>query len=212
MVIECKNVSKKFGRNLIINGVNIRFDEGKIYGLCGNNGSGKSVFLKLLCGFYVPSSGEILYDGVNFNKIGKFCPDIRAQIESPSFFPDLTGFENLKLLAEIQNKTSDKEILEALDIVNLLDEKDKKFNKYSLGMKQKLGIAQAIMEKTSFIILDESFNGIERSTVDKIISYLKLIRDNGCTIVISSHILDDLDSLVDEMLYMEDGIIKNESY
>ena len=99
--------------------------------------------------------------------------------------------------------------MEALDIVNLINEKDKIYNKYSLGMKQKLGIAQAIMEKTKFIILDEPFNGIERETVIKIKDYLKSLKDNGVTIVISSHIKEDLSELVDEMIYFEDGLIKN---
>lgn len=209
MIIECKDITKKFGKNLIIKGINYRFDEGKIYGLYGLNGSGKSVFLRLICGFYIPTSGEILYNGINLNNKKEFCNEIRAIIEKPSFFSDLTGYENLKLLADIQKKISEKEILEALDIVNLINEKDKIYNKYSLGMKQKLGIAQAIMEKTKFIILDEPFNGIERETVIKIKNYLKSLKDNGVTIVISSHIKEDLSELVDEMIYFEDGLIKN---
>lgn len=209
MIIECKDITKKFGKNLIIKGINYRFDERKIYGLYGLNGSGKSVFLKLICGFYIPTSGEILYNGINLNNKKEFCNEIRALIEKPSFFSDLTGYENLKLLADIQKKISEKEILEALDIVNLINEKDKIYNKYSLGMKQKLGIAQTIMEKTKFIILDEPFNGIERETVIKIKNYLKSLKDNGVTIVISSHIKEDLSELVDEMIYFEDGLIKN---
>lgn len=208
MVIECKDVTKKLDNNLIIKGISKKFDEGKIYGLYGLNGSGKSVFLKLICGFYVPTSGEILYNGVNLNNKKEFCNEIRALIEKPSFFSDLTGYENLKILANINKKIGNKEILDALDIVNLYKEKDKKFNKYSLGMKQKLGIAQAIMEKTSFIVLDEPFNGIERDSVNKIINYLRLLRDEGTTIIISSHIKEDLDGLVDEMIYFEDGNIK----
>ena len=209
MIIECKDITKKFGKNLIIKGINYKFDEGKIYGIYGLNGSGKSVFLKLICGFYIPTSGEILYNGINLNNKKEFCNEIRAIIEKPSFFSDLTGYENLKLLANIKKKISEKEILEALDIVNLINEKDKIYNKYSLGMKQKLGIAQAIMEKTKFIILDEPFNGIERETVIKIKDYLKSLKDNGVTIVISSHIKEDLSELVDEMIYFEDGLIKN---
>ena len=211
MIIECKNIIKKFDNNLIIKGINYKFEEGKIYGLYGLNGSGKSVFLKLICGFYIPTSGEILYNGINLNNKKEFCNEIRALIEKPSFFSDLTGYENLKLLANIQKKISDKEIMEALDIVNLINEKDKRYNNYSLGMKQKLGIAQAIMEKTKFIVLDEPFNGIERDTVIKIKDYLKSLKDNGVTIVISSHIKEDLSEVVDEMIYFEDGAIKSET-
>ena len=182
-----------------------------IYGLYGLNGSGKSVFLKLICGFYIPTLGEILYNGINLNNKKEFCNEIRALIEKPSFFSDLSGYENLKLLANIQKKISDKEILEALEIVNLTSEKDKKYSKYSLGMKQKLGIAQAIMEKTKFIVLDEPFNGIERETVTRIKDYLKSLKDKGVTIIISSHIKEDLNELVDEMIYFEDGEILSEA-
>lgn len=205
MTIDVNNVTKRFGKDEIIKGITIKFEPNKIYGLCGYNGSGKSVLLKLICGFYVPTSGEILYDGINLNNSNEYCKDIRALIEKPNFFPDLTGYENLKLLANLNNKITDKEILEALEIVNLISNKDKRYSKYSLGMKQKLGIAQAIMEKTNFIILDEPFNGIERDTVTNIINYLKSLKEQGITIIITSHIKEELDGLVDEIINIEDG-------
>ena len=124
MTIEVKNISKSFNKNNILSDISVTFESGKIYGLVGRNGSGKSVFLKLICGFYVPTKGEILYDGINLNNRNEFPDNLRALIEKPSFFPDLTGYQNLKLLAKIQNKISDKEIEEALKIVNLYDEKD----------------------------------------------------------------------------------------
>ncbi len=207
MVIEVRNVTKRFGKDEIIKGITKTFESGKIYGLCGYNGSGKSVLLKLICGFYVPTSGDILYDGINLNNSNEYCKDIRALIEKPNFFPDLTGYENLKLLANINKKIGDKEILEALEIVNLIPNRDKKYSKYSLGMKQKLGIAQAIMENSSFIILDEPFNGIERDTVANIISYLKSLKEQGKTIIITSHIKEELDGLVEEIISIEDGKI-----
>lgn len=205
MTIDVKNITKRFGKDEIIKGMTFKFEPNKIYGLCGYNGSGKSVLLKLICGFYVPTSGEILYDGVNLNNSNEYCKDIRALIEKSNFFPDLTGYENLKLLANINKKISDKDILDALEIVNLIPNKDKKYSKYSLGMKQKLGIAQAIMEKTNFIILDEPFNGIERDTVTNIINYLKSLKEQGTTIIITSHIKEELDGLVDEIINIEDG-------
>lgn len=205
MTIDVKNVTKRFGKDEIIKGITKTFESNKIYGLCGYNGSGKSVLLKLICGFYVPTSGEILYDDINLNNSNEYCNNIRALIEKPNFFPDLTGYENLKLLANINKKISDKDILDALEIVNLIPNKDKRYSKYSLGMKQKLGIAQAIMEKTDFIILDEPFNGIERDTVINIINYLKSLKVEGKTIIITSHIKEELDGLVDEIINMEDG-------
>lgn len=127
------------------------------------NGTGKSVFLKLICGFYIPDSGEIKIDGINYNLCNDFPKDLRALIEKPSFFPELTGYENLKLLADIQRKIDDKQIREALDIVNLTEDMDKKYHKYSLGMKQKLGIAQVIMENPKIMILDEPFRNRRRN-------------------------------------------------
>lgn len=207
MKIEIKNLSKSFKDNLIIDNINIAFKSGKIYGLWGRNGAGKSVFLKLISGFYIPTSGEVLFDGQNYNKTKQFPPSMRVLIEKPAFFPDLTGFENLKILADIQHKITDEDILKSLEIVNLLSEKDKKYSKYSLGMKQKLGIAQAIMEDPEIIILDEPFNGIEEETVKKLISYFKKIKKNKI-IIISSHIKEDLNELSDKIYEFDMGKIK----
>lgn len=207
MKISLRNVSKKFQKNIVLQNINLDFEEGKIYGLMGRNGSGKSVLLKLLCGLYLPTEGEITWNQKKLNTKMEFPKNMGALIEKPNFFSNLTGIENLNLLAKIQNKITEKEILEALDIVNLINEKDKKYNEYSLGMKQKLGIAQAIMEKPEFIILDEPFNGIENKTVDKIKKYLIKEKKAKKTIAISSHIKEDLEELADEILYFDAGII-----
>ena len=171
----------------------------------GKNGSGKSVFLKILCGLYAPSNGKILYDGKELNVYKNFPKNIAAFIEKPCFFADLTGFENLRLLANIKKEISEDEIENAFNTVNLLSEKDKKFSNYSLGMKQKLGIAQAIMEDNEVIILDEPFNGIEDVTVEKIKKYLKELANMGKTIIITSHIKEDLEGLCDKIYYFENG-------
>ena len=205
MKIEVKNVTKSFKNVEVLHDVNLSFQSGNIYGIYGRNGAGKSVFLKLLCGFYIPTKGTILYDNENLNLKNEFPKDLRALIERPCFFDDLSGFDNLKLLAKIQNKIGDKEILDALKRVNLLEEKDKKYGKYSLGMKQKLGIVQAIMEDPKVMILDEPFNGIEQETVKKLITYLKEERKKGKLIIISTHIMDDLKLLADEIYYFDAG-------
>ena len=207
MKIELKNLSKNFDKNKVIDNINITFTEGNIYGLYGRNGSGKSVIMKLICGFLIPTEGQILFDGIDFNANDEYPNSLRAVIERPSFFPNLTGYENLKLLAKIQNKISDKEIIESLKIVNLINEKDKKFSKYSLGMKQKLAIAQAIMEDPKIIILDEPFNGIEEKTVSKLIKYLKEEKQKGKIIIFSTHIKEDLDNLADKIYKIENGSI-----
>lgn len=209
MKIDVKNISKKFDNNLVINNVSVTFSDGKIYGIYGRNGTGKSVFLKLICGFYCPTSGEITIDGHNYNNTSDFPPDLRALIEKPGFFPNLSGFENLKMLADIQGKISNEEICNALDIVNLLEEKDKKYYKYSLGMKQKLGIAQVIMENPKIMILDEPFNGVEEETVKKLIDYFKKIKKDKI-IIICSHIKEDLNDVSDKIFLFESGRIIDE--
>lgn len=207
MKIDVINLSKKFKNISVLNNINLTMESGNIYGLYGKNGSGKSVFLKLICGFYFPTTGKILFDGKELNKELDYPPSLRALIEKPSFFPDLTGLENLKLLADIQNKISNDDIKRALEIVNLSEDKDKKYSKYSLGMKQKLGIAQVIMEDVEIIILDEPFNDIEDETVTKIMEYLKKERDKGKIIIISSHIKEDLLFLSNKIFYFDNGTI-----
>ena len=209
MKIDIKNITKSFNHNTVINDISVEFVDNNIYGIYGRNGTGKSVFLKLICGFYYPDKGEVLIDNINYNTTTDFPKDLRALIEKPDFFPDLTGYENLKLLADIQKKISDKEILEALDIVNLINEKDKKYHEYSLGMKQKLGIAQVIMENPAIMILDEPFNGVEEETVAKLIRYFKSIK-NKKIIIISSHIKEDLNNVCDKIYYFDMGKITNE--
>ncbi len=208
MKIQIKNLSKSFKGITILDNVSIEFESGKIYGLIGRNGSGKSVFLKLLCNFYVPTSGEILYDGLNINEKNIFLPDTRALIEKPSFLPDLSGFDNLKLLASIQGKIGDKEINESLKKVNLFDDKDKKYKIYSLGMKQKLGIAQVLMEDPKVMILDEPFNGIEEKTAYKLRNILKEEVKKDKIIIIASHIKEDVFELADVVYKFDDGKVE----
>ena len=207
MKIELKNVTKEFDKVEIIKNISLEFETGKIYGLYGRNGSGKSVLMKLICGFLIPTKGKVLINGKDFNAKNEYPDNLRAVIEKPSFFPELTGFENLKLLAKIQNKINDEEIIKALDLVNLIDEKDKKYSKYSLGMKQKLAIAQAIMEDPSILILDEPFNGIEEKSVEKITKFLKEEAKNGKTIKFSTHIKEDLENLADIIYKIDNGTV-----
>lgn len=204
-MIKVENICKKIKNNEIIKNISYQFDCGKIYGLYGRNGSGKTVFLKLLSGFYKLDSGSVLYDGVSYSK-NNVCKDVRVLIDGPSFYGDLSGYDNLKLLADINKKISNKEIDDILKVVNLYDEKDKKYSKYSLGMKQKLDIAQALMENTKYIFLDEPFNGVEEATVTKLIDYIKSIKKDK-VIIISTHIKEDLDNISDVIIKIEDGKI-----
>lgn len=210
MKITVRNLSKSFKENKIINNVNVIFEKGNVYGLIGRNGCGKSVFLKMLCGFYTPTSGEILFDDVDYIKLNGFPKETRALIEKPDFLPDISGFDNLKLLASIQNKIGDKEILKALEDVNLINEKDKKYSKYSLGMKQKLGIAQVLMENPKVLILDEPFNGIESETADKLRKILRDEANNGKIVIIATHIKDDINSLANITYCVNDGTLEEQ--
>lgn len=204
MKIKVENLTKEFKDSLILNDINLEFQEGKVYGLVGPNGSGKSVLLKIICAFYMPTKGKVLIDGVNYNDGNNFPPNLRALIDKPSFIPDLSGFENLKLLANIQNLINDDDIINTLKIVNLYEEKDKKFYKYSMGMKQKLGIASVLMEKPKIMILDEPFNGIDDESKSKLFEYLAKIKKNKI-IIISSHIFEEIQKVCDEVYYFENG-------
>lgn len=172
----------------------------------------KTVFLKLLCGFYYPTTGEIKYNGNILDSRFSYPPNTRALIENPDFIPDLTGFENLKLLADIEKKITDEDILKAMDIVNIKTEKDKKFGKYSLGMKQKLGLAEVIMENPDIMIFDEPLNGIDDETAKKFRDFLREEKKKNKIIIIASHIKEDLNYLCDTVYRFNDGklLIENE--
>lgn len=208
MKIEVKNLTKKFKKVTVVDNVNITFESGKIYGIIGPNGSGKSVFLKMLCAFYIPTDGCILQDGFDYIKANSFPKNTRALIDGPNFIPNLTGYENLRLLASIQNKISDNDIFKTLKKCFLFEEKDKKYGEYSLGMKQKLGIAQVIMENPQVMILDEAFNGIDEKSVKKFKKILREMIKEDKIIIITSHIKDDIKELADETYMFESGKLR----
>ena len=208
MKITINNLTKKFKDEIVLNNINMTLESGNIYGIIGQNGSGKSVLLKI-CAFYIPSQGEVLIDNINYCNGKSFPKNLRALIEKNAFLPDISGFNNLKLLAKIENKITDEEINESLKIVNLYEEKDKMFSKYSMGMKQKLGIASALMEDPEIIILDEPFNGIDEESKEKITNELIKIKNNKI-IIITSHIKDEITSLCDHVFEMKNGKIINE--
>ncbi len=208
-MIEVINLKKEFKGNIVFDNVNLKFEKGNIYGITGKNGSGKSVFFKVLAGLYYPTSGEVLFDKVNYNSNDKFPPSMRALIEKPQFFNDLNAFDNLKVLTNIQNKVGDKEIEKVLELVNLENNK-KVFSKLSQGMKQKLALAAIFIEETDTILLDEPFNAIEEETVKKICEYINSIKKNKI-ILISSHHKEDLVNLnVDKIYKFTEGKVIDE--
>lgn len=207
MEIKCLNLSKSFKDEVVLEDINLTLKGGNIYGLIGRNGSGKSVFLKMLCGFLEPTTGEILVNGENFIEKETFPKDTRALIEKPTFMPNLSGYDNLLLLANIQQKIGKEEINNTLKRVNLYEDRNKKYSKYSLGMKQKLGIAQVLMENPKIMILDEPFNGIETETVEKLRKELKKEKKKGKLIIIASHLKEDIEELADVIYKFGDNKI-----
>lgn len=204
-MIEIKNITKSYDERKILDDVSINFEEGKIYGIIGQNGSGKSVLLKVMSGFITPDQGTIIYDGKDINKEETFPDNTGVLLDNSGFVPNLTGFDNLKLLATINKTIDNNEIIEELKNVNLLEEKDKKYYKYSLGMRKKLGICQAIMEHQKYVILDEPFSGIDKGSLAMIYNYLKKIKSEGRTLIISTHTSDRAKDLYDEIYELEEG-------
>lgn len=206
-MIEINELSKKIDNQEILKNINLKLESGKIYGLVGRNGSGKSILLKTICGFLKPNHGNVIINGVDIYKNGVFPKNTRALIDIPNYIPDLTGFENLSLLASIENIIGKKEIEQTLQLVNLYEEKDKKFKKYSLGMKQKLGIAQVLMENPDILILDEPFNGLDEISANKIREILINEKRRNKIILIATHIKEDIENLCDVIYEMNDGVI-----
>lgn len=204
--INIENLTKILDQNKVLDNINLEFKEGKIYGIIGRNGSGKSLLFKTICGFLTPTSGKVYINDIDIYQTKTFSPSTRALIEKPNFINSLTGFENLKLLADIKKDVGIKEIEDTLVLVNLQNEKSKKFGKYSLGMKQKLGIASVLMENPKIIILDEPFNGIDKSSIQQIKDYLLKIKSDKI-ILIASHIESDISDLCDEIIEMDLGKI-----
>lgn len=208
MKITLKNVGKKFKNNIILSDVNMEFEEDKIYGIVGPNGSGKSVLLKMICGFYETSFGQILFDGVDEIKKYGFPKNMRVMIENPMFLSDISGFYNLKLLADIQGKIDENRIIDTMKMVGLDPYDDKKFSSYSLGMKQKLNIAQVLMEDPKIIILDEPFNALDEKSSKEIRRIFIDEKKKGKIIILATHIKEDINSLCDEIYLVENCTIK----
>lgn len=203
--IEIKNVTKIIKHNTVIDNVSLTVNSGKITGLKGVNGSGKTMLMRLVSGLILPTSGEIIIDGETLGKDITFPRSIGTLIENPAFLDNYSGFQNLKLLASIQGKISDEEIREAIIDVELNPDDKKKFRKYSLGMKQRLGIAAAVMEHPDIIILDEPTNALDSDGVKMVKRILQKEKERGALILISCHDLDILKELSDVIYLMNVG-------
>lgn len=203
--IEVRNVSKSFGGRTILQDVSLSVDRGITVGLVGANGSGKSVLFKLLCGFEKPDKGSVYVRGTQLGTSGRDFPaDMGVFINSPGFIGIYSGFQNLKFLADIQGKIGEKEIREAMSKVGLDPDNKTKVDHYSLGMKQKLGLAQAIMEGQDILILDEPFNALDYKTYEDVKSIIRMLKAEGKTIFLTSHHYKDIEQLCNQVYSIED--------
>lgn len=205
--VYLQNVEKKFGDVTAIHQVTIGFEKGKITGLIGCNGSGKTVLMKMICGLMKPTNGsiEVMGDQVTLNKRSK--APVGAIIETPGFIPEFTGYKNLRFLAGLRNTASYNDIRRAIKLVGLSSDMNKRVSEYSLGMRQRLGIAQAVMENPDIIILDEPMNGLDKQGVSDMRVMFQKLRDEGRTIILASHNALDIEVLCDVVYEIENGLI-----
>ena len=204
-MVKVKNVTLNIKDALILDKVNLSVEKGSICGLVGRNGSGKTMLLKCICGFIPVTEGEIL---VNNQKVGvkdKFAENLGFIIETPGFMPNYTAYKNLEFLSSINSKVNKQRIREVIELVGLDPDSKKKVGKFSLGMNQRLGLAQAIIDNPDLLILDEPFNGLDNDGVKKIRKLLLTLKEQGKTIIMASHTKEDINILCDRVCFMDNG-------
>lgn len=207
MKIEYKNVTKKIKNVCVLNDINITFESGTVYGIKGKNGCGKTMFLRSLCGLIGITKGTISIDGKILGKDISFPESIGILIENPSFIDNMNAFDNLKILTKLRKNIDNNEILRVLKAVNLEDDQKKSYKKFSLGMKQKLGIAAAVMGKPDIVLLDEPINALDENSVRYIRNIIDDLKNNGSVVVVVCHDKDELELLSDKIYQMADGRI-----
>lgn len=207
MQIVIKNVSKKIRDNLVLNNVNIKFESGKIYGLRGYNGSGKTMLLRAICGLIQPTEGAIYIDEKQLGKAMDYPESVGIMIENPAFLGDFSGLKNLKMIAELKNEVEEKDVIETLKRVGLEESMRTKYRKYSLGMKQRLGIAAAIMESPEILLLDEPTNALDPDGIRMVADVIKEMKNENRIIIIASHEVSFLEEVADVIYEIQHGTI-----
>lgn len=212
-LIETKKLTKMYGEQAVVNSVNLHVKSGRIYGLLGRNGAGKTTIMKMILGLTRITSGEVDVFGQNIlGHEKRIYPRVGAIIETPGFYPNLTGTENLEIFAKLRGTSRPNAVKNALEVVGLPYRDKKLFSKYSLGMKQRLGIANAIMHDPELLILDEPTNGLDPIGIAEVRNFIKkLTVDRGKTILISSHILSEIALLADDIGIIDHGVLLEES-
>ena len=203
--IELQNVSKQFAGQSVLSDVSLTINRGMTVGLLGANGSGKSVLFKMICGIVKSDSGSVSIEGVKLGDKSDFPTNMGVFINAPGFIGIYSGFKNLKFLANIRGVIGDNQIRDAMQKVGLDPENKTKVDNYSLGMKQKLGLAQAIMENQEILVLDEPFNALDYQTYNDIKEFIYLLKAEGKTILLTSHNYDDIEQLCDVVYIIDNG-------
>ncbi len=206
-MINVQELSLTLNKTEILKNITVDFAKGKIHGLIGRNGSGKTMLMKCICGFVKPTSGEITVDGKRIGKDIDFPKNTGIIIETPGFIPYYSGYKNLKLLADLSGKITKDVIRKTMEQVGLEPNLKRHVRKYSLGMRQRLGLAQAIMEDPDLLILDEPMNGLDKDGVKDMRKYLLDLKEQGKTIIIASHSAEDIDVLCDTVCEMDKGVL-----
>ncbi len=206
-MIQIEQLSLIIKKTEILKDISVTFETGKIHGLIGRNGSGKTMLMKCICGFVRPTSGTVTVAGKGIGKDCDFPESVGIIIETPGFIPYSSGYRNLKLLADLNRKIGKEEIRAAMQKVGLDPDLKRHVRKYSLGMRQRLGLAQAIMENPDLLILDEPMNGLDKEGVADMRQYLLDLKAQGKTILIASHSTEDISVLCDTVCEMDKGIL-----
>lgn len=206
-IIQINKLNLTLGKTDILKDITVSFEDGQIHGLIGRNGSGKTMLMKCICGFIKVTSGEVIVDGQKIGKDVDFPKDMGIIIETPGFIPYYSGYKNLKLLAGLKGKITKEQIKDTMVKVGLAPNLKRHVRKYSLGMRQRLGLAQAIMENPKLLVLDEPFNGLDKDGVKEMREYLLSYKKQGKTILICSHSSEDISILCDTVHEMDKGKI-----
>ena len=208
MELKIEHACKVIRKALILDDVNLTLQGGKIYGLQGPNGSGKTMLMRLMAGLIRHNSGQVWIDGRQLGRDMDFPPSMGLLLENPAFLPNHTGLKNLELLAAIQNRAAGEGIRQTLRDVGLDPDDRRKYRKYSLGMKQRLGVAAAIMEQPELILVDEPTNALDDRGVEQICALLRRERDRGALLVLSCHDASILEALSDEIYHIYEGRVE----
>lgn len=207
MYLEVENVCKKIKEDYVLKNVTLSMEKGRVYGIQGKNGCGKSMLMRVMCGLVLPSAGRVVISGEELGKEISFPRSVGVLIEHPGFLNGYSGFQNLKILASVSRKADEDGIRKTLERVGLSENMNKKYRKYSLGMKQKLGIAAAIMEQPEIIMLDEPANGLDEKSEKRMWEIIREEKERGALVIVACHDSEALESVADELFRMKNGEI-----